>query len=312
MSTPVRTFEDKPAVRESVPLLLGLAGASGSGKTWSMLRLLTGMQRVINSEIGIVDTEHKRALQYADYFKFRHVAMTPPFGPLDYLAAIEYLVGKGITLIGVDSLTHEHSGEGGVMDQSDRYLERFEDENAKQRNFMASLKGPKLQRKRLNNAIVQMGINAVFCYRATDRIKPVPGAGIQHIGWQPETTSPLVYEMVQCFLLPPGCDGKPELNPKETAERMLTKTPAQFREWFKPGFQLNEDLGQKMAEWARGGVTAPPPPAAETPDLQTLIDLGASKAKEGIAFLEGWWKSLTPAQRVALKDQLPKWKELAG
>ena len=39
MNAPVRTFEAKPAVRESVPLLVGLMGASGSGKTYSALRL---------------------------------------------------------------------------------------------------------------------------------------------------------------------------------------------------------------------------------------------------------------------------------
>ena len=32
------TFEFRPAVRENVPLLIGLAGGTGSGKTFSAMR----------------------------------------------------------------------------------------------------------------------------------------------------------------------------------------------------------------------------------------------------------------------------------
>jgi pantothenate kinase-related protein Tda10 len=41
-----RTFEDAPAVRSKVPLLLGLGGPSGGGKTFSAIRMGVGMQRV--------------------------------------------------------------------------------------------------------------------------------------------------------------------------------------------------------------------------------------------------------------------------
>jgi ABC-type sulfate/molybdate transport systems ATPase subunit len=74
-----RTFTDSPAVRESVPLLVGLMGASGSGKTYSALRIATGMQRVAGGEIFVIDTESKRSLHYADTFKFRHVPFDAPF-----------------------------------------------------------------------------------------------------------------------------------------------------------------------------------------------------------------------------------------
>jgi ABC-type sulfate/molybdate transport systems ATPase subunit len=46
MNKPVRKFEFVPAVRASVPLLVGLYGPSGGGKTFSALRLATGIQEV--------------------------------------------------------------------------------------------------------------------------------------------------------------------------------------------------------------------------------------------------------------------------
>jgi len=316
-----RTFTDEQASRQSVPLLLGIAGCSGSGKTFSALRLAAGMQRVIGGEIFFIDTEHRRGLHYADYFKFRHVNFEPPFGPLDYLRAIEYCVGKGAKILVIDSMTHEHASEGGVMDRSEKFLEQRcgDDERARDKMFMLSLKAPKLERRKLNTAIVQMGINSIFCYRATDRVKPVQGQGIKHIGWQPETTSPLVYEMAQCFLLPPGSDGRPELNPAENAEKMLTKTPAQFREWFKPGFQLNEDLGQKMAEWARGPVGAAEPPPAATPEFVAPAgwenwsdeERGDNRAHAGTPEFRAWWKTLSAEAKLKLQTKTHEWGEVA-
>src|SRR6516164_9578510 len=73
-----RVFVAKPAVRESVPLLIGLMGPSSSGKTYSALRLATGIQRVTGGEIYCIDTESRRMLHYADSFKFRHIQFDAP------------------------------------------------------------------------------------------------------------------------------------------------------------------------------------------------------------------------------------------
>jgi len=76
------------------------------------------------------------------------------------------------------------------------------------------------------------------------------------MGVTPETTSPLIYEMTQCYLLKPGADGRPTTKPDTDDERILTKTPLQFREW-KTGEQLDESLGEKLASWALGSKARP-------------------------------------------------------
>ena len=53
------------AKRENVNLLIGLAGQSGSGKTFSALRLAQGISP--SGKIAFIDTEHvddKRAVRY--------------------------------------------------------------------------------------------------------------------------------------------------------------------------------------------------------------------------------------------------------
>src|SRR5271156_81150 len=125
MNAPLRTFEAKPAVREHVPLLVGLMGCSGSGKSYSALRLATGIQQVTGGDIYAIDTEARRLLHYADQFKFKHIQFDPPFGSLDYLAAIKHCVDQGANVIVIDSMTHEHSGPGGYLQTQEAEVDRM-------------------------------------------------------------------------------------------------------------------------------------------------------------------------------------------
>lgn len=262
MQAPTRTFTDSPAKRSRVPLIIGLSGPSGSGKTYSALRLATGIQTVVGGDIYGVDTESGRMLHYADYFKFRHVPFTPPFGPLDYIAAFEHCVSKGAKIIVADSCSHEHDGSGGVLDQIEEFLTRKAGDDWDKRNkyLMLANAKPKAERKKLNQYIVQHGdVIWILCYRAQDKTKPLKkgqtsadGEKIIHLGWQPITTSPLVFDMTARFLLGPASEGRPTLTPQEEAEKMLIKNPRQFAGWVKPEQQIDEALGAKMAKWASG------------------------------------------------------------
>lgn len=299
MPTAARQFEDKPAVRERVPLLLGLVGPSSSGKTFSALRLATGMQRVYGGDIFGVDTESSRMLHYEGMFKFRHVPFAAPFGPLDYLAAIEHCITRGAKVIVIDSMTHEHSGAGGVMDQVEAILdEKCGDDYAKRERMGAAAHvRPKAQRRKLNNAIVQLGARAafIFCYRAQYKEYP------RKLGWTPETTSTLHYEMAQRFLLPPGSVGVPKLNPETEAEKLLVKTQAQFSSFFKAGEPLNEDIGYRFAEWAAGS----PATGAALKSKVLLDKYAVCESRELFDALEAerrdQWKAFKAAEQKALK-----------
>ncbi len=252
MNKPQRQFTDTPATRCAIPLFLGVTGYTGSGKTYSTLRIATGMQKVCGGEIFLIDTETKRALQLADRFKFRHVELNAPFGSLDYLAALQYCKSKGASIVIVDSMSHEHSSEGGYLWQSEEFLERKcgEDEGKRHRFMRQSWIKPSRERKQLNDWIIHCGMNILFCYRAKEKMD----SNFKSTGWQPETTSALIWEMTARFLLTPGSDGRPTFNPELALEKMLTKNPEFFRDWFKQGQQLDENLGQKLAEWAKGGI----------------------------------------------------------
>jgi len=254
METKTRTFEDKPAVRTSVPLLLGLTGASGSGKTYSALRLATGIQRVTGGEIFYIDTEARRALHYADRFKFRHMEFKAPFGPLDYLAAIEHCQRKGAKVIVVDSMSHEHEGPGGVLEKHEQETTRLSAlwHTSRDAAQMSAWAEPKAERRRLINSVLQLGVNGVFCFRAKEKLRIKKGEKPEPMGWMPIAGEEFVYEMTVNCLLYPGSGGVPEWNPGEIGEKMMVKLPEQFRETFKQRRPLDEDTGETLAKWAAG------------------------------------------------------------
>lgn len=249
-----RSFEDKVAVRERVPLLIGLVGPSGGGKTYSALRLATGIQRVNGGDVFFIDTEARRGLHYADRFKFRHLAFGAPFGPLDYLEAIEHCVKKGAKTVIVDSMSHEHEGPGGVLEMHEAEVQRMSkgDYKKAERVKMLAWQKPKMARRRLINSILQMPCNFIFCFRAKEKVKIIPGQEPKQLGWMPIAGEEFVFEMTLNGLLLPGAGGVPTWAPGEDGEKKMIKLPEQFKGMFAQKQPFNEQLGEDMAKWASG------------------------------------------------------------
>lgn len=254
-----RVFESKPATREAVPLMIGLVGPSGSGKTFSALRLATGIQRVAAGKIIVIDTEARRALYYADKFAFEHVDFKAPFGPLDYLAAVKHCIAEGAKTIVIDSMSHEHEGPGGVLEQHDTEQERL----AKQWNTsrdkvnMSAWQKPKGDRRRFLNEMVHMGINFIMCYRAKEKIS-LSGDKPKPLGWMPIAGEEYVYESSLTCLLYPNSGGVPSWQPDEMGEKAIIKLPGQFRDIFAAKAPLSEGIGEQLARWAAGTTTEAP------------------------------------------------------
>lgn len=297
-----RTFTDAPAVRAEVPLLIGIMGPSGGGKTFSALRLATGIQRVSGGDIYFIDTESRRALSYAEKFNFRHVEFKAPFGPADYLSAIEHCAAKGAKIIIVDSMSHEHEGPGGVLEMHDAAMG-----GDFKKSFQAWMK-PKAERRRMINTILQMQIHFVFCFRAKEKLKPVQGQQPQNMGFMPIAGEEFVFEMTANALLMPNANGVPIWQSDYAGEKMMMKLPEQFLSILTKGTQLDESMGEKMALWARGGAA----PAAKSVDYTAIIASGDKIAKRGTVDLKGFWEGMTPAEKTALKNNLVEWKQIAA
>lgn len=260
----MRTFEDSPAIRTQTPLLVGLIGPSATGKTYSALRLATGIQRLVGGDIHMIDTEARRGLHYADKFRFRHVPFGAPFAPLDYLAAIEHCVKKGAKTIIIDSMSHEHEGPGGVLEMHAAEVLKLSRGNADkaEKVKMLAWQKPKADRRRMINTVLQINCNFIFCFRAKPKVKIVRGADPEQLGYMPIAGDEFVYEMVLKCLLLPGANGVPVLQSNNEGERTMIKVPEQFRTLLSQPKQLSEDIGEELARWA-AGTAAPPQVSVE-------------------------------------------------
>jgi len=283
-SLPNRKFEVADAKREHVPLLIGLTGPSGGGKTFSALRLATGIQEVSGGDIYFIDTESRRALHYADRFKFKHVEFKAPFGSLDYLAALQFCAGKGAGVVIVDSMSHEHEGPGGMVDLHDQIVDRMagNDFAKRERVKMLAWSEPKQKRRALINGILQLNANFIFCFRAKNTSKPVKNAKtgkneVEQMGFMPIAGEEFVFEQTMNALLLPGAGGVPTWFSEQLGERTMIKLPEQFavlRDRNKP---LDESIGKRLATWAAGSPTL-----VKTKDDERSFDatdVGAERAQ---------------------------------
>ena len=279
-----RTFTDSAAVRERVPLLIGLVGPSGSGKTKSALRLAGGIQRVVGGEVYGVDTEARRMLHYADAHKFRHIPFEAPFDPLSYLAAAEYCAKKGAKTIIFDSASHMHEGVGGTLEAFEAECERLSAlwKTTRDKVQMAAWKKPKGDLRRFLNTMLQMSINTIWCFRAKEKIKVIPGKNPEPLGFMPIAGDEMIYEMTVNCLLYPNSGGIPSWHPEDRGEKAIIKLPEQFKAVFAERKPLDEEIGEQLAQWAAGGsaekpkaalvekVVDNPPPQTEQPPASGL------------------------------------------
>lgn len=334
----MRKFEDYPAAgsHKPHPLLVGITGPSFSGKSFSAGRLALGMLRVTGGAAYWIDTENDRALELdgpLDFSRVRHVPFPRPESPAEYLGALEHCLAKldcGVIIF--DQMSHEHVA---VLQMMEDFLEKRagDDFDKRERLLFAAMVKPKAERKRLNERLVYGAIRKdgrkvpiILLYRAQDKTKPGKskregGDGKPvHKGWQAETTSDLPYYMTVRFLLPPASDGHPNLTPDTEWEKLEIKNPGHFREWFKPGFQLTEEIGEKLARWAMGGGTAAAPiPEGDDDDpaerVRLLGELRAALAQAHPADAKARQAALRAAVGTHLKAEvevLPLAKLRAG
>lgn len=97
----------KKALREQIFTKILLAGSSGGGKTYSALRLATGIAESCGSKIAAIDTENGRIRYYANEFDFDDLQLESPFTPEKYIEALNQAIDGGYKVLIVDSMTHE-------------------------------------------------------------------------------------------------------------------------------------------------------------------------------------------------------------
>jgi AAA domain len=272
-------FSLRPATRAHVWTLTGLAGGTGSGKTYTACRLAAGIMEELapGQPFALIDTENDRALHYADFFHFEHGNLRPPFRPANYLEAIQACAAAGHQVIVVDSFSHEHEGEGGLNEWHDEELERLARGNDERRDKL-NLKAwivPKTEHRKMMQRLLQVQAHIILCMRASDQIEVATENNktvyrpkqslVGYDGWVPICEKRVPYETTALFMFFAQRPGVPH----------AIKLQEQHRHLFPPDVPIEERSGRELAKWARGGAVdwvARIEGARTTRELQGIAD----------------------------------------
>jgi hypothetical protein len=112
------TIQFQKATRHAVKLKLAIAGPSGSGKTLGALSLAKTLGGDAGT-VALIDTENGSASLYGDKYAFDVLNLGPPFTSARYLEAMEAAIEAGYSVLVIDSLSHQWSGDGGILSRKE-------------------------------------------------------------------------------------------------------------------------------------------------------------------------------------------------
>jgi hypothetical protein len=286
------TITFRPAIRLDTPLIIGLAGPTKSGKTYSAHRLARGL--CAGKPIVMINAEGARGHQYADTFKYLAHDITAPFRPEKYEEAVNAVAGVGAGCLIIDSASHMHDGPGGILEWHDDEQKRIagrkeygserEREKAEDRATMTAWIEPKKAENQFIYAMLALEIPIVLCFRAKEKLKLVTGKAPIELGWQPIASDRVAFETLFTLTLPPHCKGVPDLSISDMREPFDTMVPE--------GKQIDEALGERLAEWAKG--------------LKVVVTESVLRDCKTLDELQAAWVKLSPVDKqrfTAAKDE---------
>jgi len=310
-------------ITEPRTIAMGLSGGSGTGKTFTALRIARGIAEVMTGKkgapIGYVDTENKRALHYKEAFpEMCHFDFTATdekgdvvgFGVDRWIAVLDAAEAAKLPVVILDSFSHAWEGVGGVLDVQAQALDRLVREAEKRANGKYEVDPAKYGQlawaeikpkyRRLIDRIVRAKTNIIICTRA----KPVMQKGFgqnqtnaratktrrSDVPWDPASDGDLMFEMTAMVILDPSAPGCPVHQ---------IKVADQFKSLFDPQRFMSEKTGAAMAEWAKG--------QGDAQKQKEAMDLARDKARLGTAGFTDWWQSEDgKAVRSIVKPIMPE------
>lgn len=252
------------AERKRVWLKLGIAGPTGSGKTYSALKMAFGMGR----KIAMVDTENGSGELYAHLGEYDVLTLHAPFTVQKYIDAIEAATAGGYDVLIVDSLSHLWAADGGLLDQKTALDRRGG-------NSYTNWADITKQYERFKSVLLQSPIHIIGCLRSkmdyvmeeNERGKQAP----KKVGLAPVMRDGFEYELSLVF----------DIDMSHGASTSKDRTGL-FDGHTKP---LSEEDGRRIMQWLESGAepeTAAPIEAEAGISAEGFADLVALAETKGI------------------------------
>lgn len=234
------------AERKRAKARILIEGPSGSGKSYSAIRLAKGL----GDRIAAIDTEHGSLSMYSDVGEFDVMELSAPFSPDRYCAAIHEAEQAGYDVLIIDSITHEWSGEGGCLDIKDKLPGA---------NDWAKWAKLTPMHQRFIETMLQSPLHIIATVRSKtewtlDENKP------KKIGTAPQQRDGMDFEFTMVFTVQSG---------NHVASVTKDRT-GQFDGFLQV---IDETTGKRISDWLGSGAEAPAPtaPADDTEQLRATV-----------------------------------------
>lgn len=269
----------REAQRAGARLVIGVAGVSGSGKTFTALQLAYGLAQGNASKVGMLDSENRRGSLYADSLKNRKGEVQrfligdlyAPFSPQRYIDAILEFQKAGVEVLVIDSVSHEWNGLGGVLDIVDGHEKAIH-----------GWRKAKPEHKRFVNTLLQCDMHVIVCIRAANKTDWKDPKNPKSLGVMPVQQDEFMFEMTASMMMWDG--GK---------RREILKCPDELAPIFGPAGEtsagyLTAKHGLMLRQWVDGGTKLDGAVEHARNSLQT-------QAEQGAKHIEKCWKE-TPEE----------------
>ncbi len=264
------TFTFKKAVRSESKLRLALEGISGSGKTYSALRLAKGL----GGKIAVVDTERGSASLYSGLPgipEFDVLELTDSFSPDVYCEAIHAAEEAGYNVIILDSITPEWTGKNGCLELVDLLSNG---------NSMAGWKKVTPMHRKFLDTILNSRAHVIATMRSKAGVALVDGK-VKKVQDKTEQRDGIEFEFTVLLSID-----------RDSHNAVASKDRTGL---FKDPEVITEETGKKLLSWLSGAATISPEIHAEA---EKAAALGVESIKNFMASL----KEKNPEQHALFSD----------
>ena len=240
----------KKATRKQAKIKLAVTGASGSGKTFSSLRLAKGLAD--GKKVAVIDTENGSASLYSDRFDFDTLDLSPPFTHDKFIQAISAAEGAGYEVLVIDSASHIWEG---ILEYKSKLDGRGGNSYTNWADAGNKFKG-------ILDAVLQSKLHVICCLRSKmDHVIDKDSSGrttIKKVGMAPIMRDGIEYEFTTVL----DVDMSHQASASKDRTGMFTDKI----------FQVTEDTGKAIAKWLSTGevVADAPKPTSDPLDIQII------------------------------------------
>jgi len=249
-----------------------------------------------SSKVCIIDTEGRRALMYADdpdVGGFNHIDFRPPYSSLRFKEAIEAATNQGAEVVIIDSASHEHEGDGGLLDFATREEARMTG-NYKNRNKWIK---PKRDHNKFMNHMRGSRAWIICCIREKTIIDMDVKPAVEKL--VPVCNSDLLFDMTLTVRLEPG-----------THKATFSKVPKPMKDAVSNGQLITKEHGFRLFQAVNTSASGEKI-EEQDPIVQTIIENGEAAARSGGKAYIDWAKALDPKYHPHLAPHKARLSELA-